>query len=260
MYYRYVKMRSGIDEAVGRSTLKMTISARSRMSLIQKWKVHFCRETRFSVINLLTMIKKIRTPSLWVLIALGFVALPAGYVGTSVANGSVAAQALIADPMSVFSARSPGARGTAALTSTKTAFVRTGPAIDDFWGMGPGLSLPKGGGLTVQETPTGLSQGDNSPQDAEYSEFSIPAGLYGPGESGPFFGVIGEDSGFGLGVPGGGVSGFGPKIPGGGGGVPPPLPPSAVPEPEMWLMMIFGFFAIGSVMRTGNRLTFESSL
>lgn len=217
-------------------------------------------KTRFSLINVLAMIKKIRTPSLWVLIALGFVALPAGYVGTSVANGSVAAQALIADPMSVFSARSPGARGTAALTSTKTAYVRAGPAMDDFWGMGPGRSLPEGGGMTVQETPAGLGQGDESPQDAEYPEFSIPASLYGPGESGPFFGVIGEDSGFDLGGPGGRGSGFGPGMPGGGGGVPPPLPPSAVPEPEMWLMMIFGFFAIGSAMRTGNRRTFESSL
>ena len=178
-------------------------------------------------------------------------------------------QAAIADPMSVFSARSPGRRSVGALAQTKAGYVRTGPATDDFLGLGPGLGLPAGDGVSVPETPTAVDQGLSGPATGEPAAFMIPGGLYGPLEA-AYFGAPGGSgdgeltSGGGFGGGGGGSppggGGGGGLPPGGGGGTTPPAPPSAVPEPDMWLMLITGFFAIGSAMRAGNRRVARKSL
>lgn len=69
---------------------------------------------------------------------------------------------------------------------------------------------------------------------------------------------------FGAAIVGGG-GGIGGGGGGGGGGTPPgsetPPPPvtSAVPEPSSWLMMLFGFGAIGSAMRRRPRRALVSA-
>lgn len=207
---------------------------------------------RNEIKGLLAKIAASRPGKSWLLALLAMVALPAGYVGSGAANGNDALQALIADPMSVFSARSPGARSSGALVQTKTAYAPNLQATADFLGIGPGMGLPGGEGAMGPEPDLGFA----SPDAGDSVAFTIPGSLYGASEAGPFFGAIGFGAG---GLPFGG-SGFGSGTPGGGGTVPggtTPISPApgatAVPEPEMWLMMIAGFFAVGSAMRGGSR-------
>ena len=62
----------------------------------------------------------------------------------------------------------------------------------------------------------------------------------------------GTPPGGGGGTPPGGGGG---TPPGGGGGTPPGgPPPSAVPEPSAWLLMIFGFGIVGAAMRRKSAL------
>lgn len=209
------------------------------------------------------MIVKFKARRFWVMAALTLVALPAGYAGRSAANGSAGMQALIADPSSLFSARSPGGRGIGALAQTKPGYVRTGPATDEFLGFGPQVGEPLADGITGPGGP-GVSDDLGIPLNEDLAAFSIPGGLYGPAESGPIFGSIGGDGlagggiGFGSGTGGGNGGGGGGGLP--GGGTTPTAPPAAVPEPDMWLMLIVGFSAIGSMMRAGNRRAAASRL
>lgn len=208
------------------------------------------------------MIVKFKARRLWVVATLALVALPAGYAGTSAANGSGAMKALIADPSSVFSARSPGGRGAGALAQTKLAYVRTGPATDEFLGLGPEIDGPVADDITRLDEP-----GTDAGLGGGAAALPIPTSLYGPSDSGPFYGGSGgglppgDGGGFGFGAPAGGGS---PGGGGGGGGFTPggtgTTPPAPVPEPDMWLMLIAGFFAIGSATRAGNRRAAGASL
>lgn len=199
--------------------------------------------------------------ALW---AVPLVLVPAGSLASGADAGGRAIAAAIADPMSIFAARSPGKRAAGALTQTKSR-ASAGPA-----GARPTervLAGVRSRPAAAPAIPALVGPIDGIVPGA--SPFVLPVnaggGALGPiGPSGPvpvFGGVGGTPIVFGGGGPGGGGGSGG----GGGGGgtgttpgtpvVPVPIVPdlSAVPEPAAWLMMIAGFMSIGTVLRFGRR-------
>lgn len=210
----------------------------------------------------------------WLMGAIGhamrWALLPAAAVGTiagvGIATGGVGSSAVMAafaDPLSVLAARSPGARPEGALTQTKLrkstpeertlANALTRP-LDRF--AGPGL-----GGGAPGAAPGPLN---DTVADA-VTDAATPAGT--PALVPLVGGFIGTPSGIVVTPnPGGGSTGGG----GGGGGttptppvvVTPTNPPvvSAVPEPETWFMMLFGFGFIGGTLRVRRRANFVPAM
>ncbi len=178
--------------------------------------------------------------------------------GTSSKAAEPAASATVTDPADLFDARSPGTRHYGWLSQTKqprTGFdvgppsnerilptgrrrpvvptgVVTGSPDTSYVPVGNGFAAPPEGANSdiVTDTPSGVGF------------FGTPSGGAGP--------AIGGVS---AGGGGSGGSGTGTTP---GGGTPPvaaiPLP--AVPEPGTWMMLLVGFFGIGtSLRRRGNR-------
>lgn len=163
--------------------------------------------------------------------------------GKAVASKGIAALAAAArDPMSLFSARSPGSRGNGATYQTK-----------------PGHAAAP---LAKRPTEKVLSEARERPQpmaaaDPTQLARSVPNVFQPPAASAPTPGILPVD--IPTGTPGGGpipipvIPGGGP---GGGGVIPSPAPvatptpePTAVPEPSTWAMLIVGIGLIGSAMR-----------
>ncbi|WP_010219106.1 PEPxxWA-CTERM sorting domain-containing protein [Sphingomonas sp. PAMC 26621] len=160
---------------------------------------------------------------------------------------SPATAALLADPLSVLSGRSPGSRSSGALLQSKKAYAHdrtsgtgTGPAAPSERVLSNVRTRPP---VAVPATETGLipvlPTGDAIIPDEAVTSF--PAGVPAPGGGfggGGFPGTI--SGGGGGGTPGtGGAVGVG----GNGGGV--PSVPSAVPEPSTWALMLTGYFLVG---------------
>ena len=163
--------------------------------------------------------------------------------------GKTGLLAALADPLSLFAARSPGARGGGALLSTKggpservlSTIRDRDPPPDPPGADNPGLPVTPEDVAALAPPAEGAAPGDGG-------------GSGDPGPGGPSFGSFAPFSAPGGGggfFPGGGAPTFvpppGSPPPGGGGGV------SAVPEPATWAMMIIGFFSVGAMVRRRAR-------
>jgi len=176
--------------------------------------------------------------------------------GQLLAKSSIAAfAAALRDPMALFAARSPGARGAGATYQTKPAY-----------------SVPATGPIERVLSSARQRPGAVAPADPALAGVFPDAALpTGNAQSG----MAGGTSGSGLPVDppiaGGGGPGYLP-LPtfgsgsGGGGGFflpnlppevtpssPPSLPPvGAVPEPSTWALFILGFGLVGAALRHGR--------
>lgn len=175
--------------------------------------------------------------------------------GAGVGAGAGAGdEAPLVDPLSAFSARSPGVRADGAFLQTKPGFA----ASSDFVGPPETLGMklnesllpdgPGGAGGGGEPALAGLGSPDGFP----FSDGAGAGGFGGvPGVPGSFSdgsliaGARGGGGGGGGGTGGGGIGGDGGDI--GGEGV------AVVPEPGTWLMMIFGFLSVGAAMRAQQR-------
>jgi len=178
-------------------------------------------------------------------VLLMMLAVPTGYLAIRAANGSVSAQTLLSDPMSIFSERSPGARG-AVTFNKKPAYARVSPSTTAFEEFSPENGNPPYEGFlsspssVISEPPLDLP-----PLFGELPLGELPqltGGLPGPGFPGGPIGTIIPPLGIGA-----------PPTPPGPGPDPGPGPGPSVPEPGTWLMLIAGFLAIGSALRLKNR-------
>ncbi|QQV76731.1 PEPxxWA-CTERM sorting domain-containing protein [Sphingomonas aliaeris] len=172
------------------------------------------------------------------------------YAFSSSPMGGNAIAAALADPLSVFAARSPGGRAPGALTQTKPSRAKGTERPVKLAEVFPSERVLSNVRTRQPDAfaPTGLPD----------AVFVGPAGDAVPGIDTITPVVPTGDGGVPIFTPGG----IGPVVPGGGGGtgepppvtpppVTPPVPP--VPEPTTWLMMIAGFFAIGHALRSRRR-------
>jgi hypothetical protein len=160
--------------------------------------------------------------------------------GAHAAAVASALNSAILDPSAIFAARSPGARGSGQLLQTKRERVlpatyvppggrpeeRVLPGIRERIGE-PDLA-PPGPPPPLNQTSPGLDRpgpGGGSPGAGP----STPTGFSSP----PFFPLQGPT---------------GQQSPPGGG---PPFnpPPTPVPEPSAWLLMILAMFGVGAALR-----------
>jgi hypothetical protein len=160
-------------------------------------------------------------------------------------GGGVIAAAL-ADPLSVFAARSPGARAPGALTQTKPSRSKGAERPVKLAEVFPSERVLSNVRTRQPDVPADL------PDALFVGPVAGPAGGVVPGIDAITPIVPTGNGGIPIFAPGG----VGPIVPGGGGGggeIPTtpttPVTPS-VPEPTTWLMMIAGFFAVGSALRS----------
>jgi hypothetical protein len=181
-----------------------------------------------------------------VLVGLSFVAVvEGGHPAAGKAGTKGGLFAALADPLSLFSDRSPGGRGAGPLLSTKPPHERVlsevrdrdpdlgiAPGIEPVFGLAPDGLAPGGGAPPGGDPPTG-DPGGGLPGDGGFP------GSDGAPSSAPFFNP---------GQPGFLPFSSGPAAPSGPG---PGI--GAVPEPATWAMLILGFFAVGAAMRRRAR-------
>ena len=179
-----------------------------------------------------------------------------------------AVAAALRNPMSVFDARSPGARVGGVLLQTKrrlAATRRAGPA--------PAVALPprervlamtrsrplpiSGGAPLTQAAPDLALLGQPS---ALTPVGAVPVLGGAPGFDVPPF-TFGESPGFAAGPfnPNGPGNPPGPGTPGQPGTSNPESPGSAVPEPATWLMLVLGLGFVGHTLRRRRALAIASS-
>jgi hypothetical protein len=183
--------------------------------------------------------------------------LPAGYVGTATAYGNASIQALIADPLSLLALRSLGGRGAGALVQSKVAYASTDTPPGDFLGLIREPDLPSGGKGFSPVPPLAPELVSDVPPSFDVMSLLSPPGFdEAPGWSfspGGFGGS--EINDFAIG--GGGFTPSVPGVPSRPPAAPPivvqPSAPSSVPEPGTWLMIVAGFLAVGSALRSRYR-------
>ncbi len=157
---------------------------------------------------------------------------------------SPATAALLADPLSILSGRSPGSRASGALLQSKQAYASTVKPGNGNVGVPPSERVL----ANVRTRPVEpLSETDTNVLPAlPNTDALIPEeGVTAFPSGSPVFG-------------GGGVGGFPGTVPaggggggGGGGGNSGAIPsvPTAVPEPATWAFMLTGYFFIGMMYR-----------
>ena len=167
----------------------------------------------------------------------------------------------LADPLSVLSDRSPGARGAGALTQTKPAnsgssltssepgdggHGATERVLANVRARPPAVGIPASSALPGTETLSSL--GSPAAAAATPGEGGVPFASGGPGGVPALGGFTPTSTGGGGGGPGGGGPGGGGESSGGtsSGGV---VTPPGVPEPATWIALMLGFFAIGGALR-----------
>lgn len=163
--------------------------------------------------------------------------------GTAPAAAANIDAAMIPDPESLLAQRSPGERPDGALYSTKPPrFADVANTVRSR----PGAGAPSERVLSNERTRPPAA-GAAPPPEATPFVPALPVvafdepGFGGAGiPGGPGFGGIPG----GIGAPGGGGGGGGGIVP-----TPPQEPPSAIPEPATWAMMILGFLSVGAMMR-----------
>lgn len=181
-----------------------------------------------------------------------------GYAGLSVIGGTVpfaeamnlpAALAVLPDPLSIMTARSPGERGHGAMFSVKQ--TKRPRQLASVTPRGPRAPRERVLSTVRERAPAGIVPvGDLPIAPAGFVPDLAPVA---PGALGP-------------GGPGGGGNGFGPppvfptgpggNIPGLPGPTPTPTPTTpvpAVPEPASWAMMSLGFAIVGFAVRRRKR-------
>jgi len=160
-------------------------------------------------------------------------------LGAGISAASAAVTAALADPLAMFSDRSPGGRAAGALTQTKGPRERVASNVRHR----PPPPKPQ---TPVERVLTSLRERPPIGADVPDLPFGAvppyvpPVEVAGPPGSPPI--------GFPLfpGVPPlGCCSTGGPTPP----VIPPVTPPGGVPEPATWAMMLIGFFSVGAAMR-----------
>ena len=197
---------------------------------------------------------------IWTLAALVALLVPAGIGVTRFGGGEAARAAILADPMSIFAARSPGGRGAGALAQTKLAYAPTSFSSKDVAGLIPSERV-LANVRTRPVAPQLNTPGFAAPQSVNGTPLgAVPTPGGGAGSTIPSFAVPTNGGGGGGGAIGGDAPGSGGGGGGGpGGGTITPVP-SDVPEPTTWLMMIAGFAAIGSLLRYQRRASVAQSI
>jgi hypothetical protein len=197
---------------------------------------------------------------IWVVAALPLLVFPAGYIVGGSGAGSAAIRAALADPLSIFSARSPGARGAGALSQSKLAYSDNGSrggGIGGGSGGDAGAGAPGDGsfsdtGLFPSGSPEGVESGLETIGSFGDTLYPPSEQFGGAGYAGYFGGDAGYDS-FGVFGIGGALTGGGIGSLPGEGVVIVPASGTAVPEPQSWLMLLTGFALIGSALRSRTR-------
>lgn len=169
-------------------------------------------------------------------------------LGAGLSAASAAVTAALADPLAMFTDRSPGGRAAGALTQTKGPRERVATNVRHR----PPAAKPA---TPVERVLTSLRE--RPPLFPEVPDFPFGA----PAPFVPTTEIIAPP-----------VVGPGPSI------VPPPIipppviccsplppvpppvtppvtPPTAVPEPATWAMLLFGFFTIGAALRRRGAVT-----
>ena len=193
----------------------------------------------------------------WPLAFVVMLSLPAGHVGTAAANGKAAIQALIADPMSLLAMRSSGRRGAGTLAQSKVAYAPTVTPPSNFLDLSPEPDFPPDGRRFPLARPFASEPVSDVPATRDQMSVpSLPGSDVAPGAGFSPGGLGGSDAdNFAIG--GGGlapsVSGASGLLPAAQAALAPPLVPSAVPEPGTWLMVVGGFLAVGSALRSRHR-------
>ena len=187
------------------------------------------------------------------------IAAIAGLCVFAISEHGFAAAPGVMDPLSLLSARSPGARAGGALTQTKKAKAPKGPGLTEHVlskvrSRPPGapvIGLPVGSlasniptdvpSLTTQ--PAGLPVGNTFPITPFTGGGRVPGA---PSDVVPVGGIGASPSGSGT------SSGNGTGATGSTTGTSPTGPVSPVPEPATWIAMILGFFVTGAMIRKSS--------
>lgn len=161
-------------------------------------------------------------------------------LGAGISAASAAVTAALADPLSMFTDRSPGGRGAGALTQTKGPRERVATNVRHR----PPAAKPA---TPVERVLTSLRE--RPPIAADVPDLPF---VGNPTPYVPVSEIVKPPIGPGPIIP------PGPPLiccaPGPGPGPTPPVippvnPPGGVPEPATWAMMIIGFFSVGAAMR-----------
>lgn len=161
--------------------------------------------------------------------------------------------AVLADPLSILTSRSPGGRGAGALMSTKPLLSTLPNGTGGIDTAGAPVVPTERVLPTVRDRPAAGFEPivPAGPGAGGLGGLGGPSGGIEPGGNG-FVPFPGDGGGGGI-FPGGGTvpsgGGGGGTVPGGDGTPPPPPPVSPIPEPASWVMMILGVFAIGAMLR-----------
>ena len=169
----------------------------------------------------------------WCALLLASLAAAAGFFAMTPGPTREAIAAVLADPLDLLALRSPGQRSSGALIQTKAA--RGVPRI-------PANRIPKERVLSNVRWRPFIDLPTNFP--------SLDLTVALPAES--FFNPLVPANGLNFGPPLLITPLFGPFF-GGGSGSSGGVPVSSVPEPSQWLMMLVGFFSIGSALRAARR-------
>ena len=190
---------------------------------------------------------------IWPLAMVVLLLLPAAHVGTAATNGSATVEAVIADPLSLLAMRSSGGRDIGTLAQSKPAYAPGDTPPGDFLGLLPEPDLPPEAGDFAPVSPNAPGPVSEVPPTLDQLAFLPPLGLDDVPQSGFFPRGSGGPVGNGFAIGGGGSAAGLPGTPGLLPALFQPLAPSLVPEPGSWLMIIVGFAAVGSALRSRNR-------
>lgn len=161
-----------------------------------------------------------------------------------------AAIALLDDPLSILSGRSPGSRSGAALAESKHAYqrdrMRENSRPDELPSERVLANVRSRPVAPIPETEVGLLPALPSSDTANFGgaltsiPFDAPVSRGGIAATGVPIAASG--------VVGGGAGGIG----GNTGAV--PVVPSAIPEPNSWALMLTGYFLVGTVYRRRRKV------
>ncbi len=166
-------------------------------------------------------------------------------LGAGISAASAAVTAALADPLSMFTDRSPGGRGAGALTQTKGPRERVATNVRHRPPAAKPATPAERVLTSLRERPPIIADVPELPFGATPPYVPSTAINNPPTGPGPFISppIIIPPLTNGGGSSGGGGGCCTPPV------IPPVNPPGGVPEPATWAMMIIGFFSVGAAMR-----------